>query len=50
MLRIIKAKSVARVHTHTHTHTHTHSFIKESNNINKKKGNIILPRGYYDTG
>ena len=48
MIRMLEAKTIAGVHTHTHTHTH--SFIKESNNINKKKGNIILPRGYYDTG
>lgn len=42
MIRILETKTIAGVYIH--------SFIKESNNINKKKGNIILPRGYYDTG
>ena len=42
MLRMTKTKTIAGVYIH--------SFIKESNNMNKKKGNIILPRGYCGTG
>ena len=48
MYSIIKPRSIGAVHTHTHTHTHT-SNLDNKININKK-GNIILPCGYYDTG
>ena len=34
---------------HTHTHTHTSNLIKNKI-INKRKGNIILPCSFYDTG
>ena len=46
MSRIMKAESLAGVHTHTHTHTI--SLIIVNNNINKD--NIIIFGTYYDTG
>ncbi len=49
MPRIIKAESLARVHTHTHTHTHTISLGNEKY-INKRKDNISLFGRYNDTG
>ena len=48
--RIIKAESLAGVHTHTHTHTHTISLVKINNKIYSEKGNIGLSGKYYDTG
>ena len=47
IIRIKKAKNLARVHTHTHTHTHTISLEKI---INKEKDNISLFGNYNDTG
>ena len=49
ILRIIKAESLAGVHTHTHTHTHTINLINRVN-IYKRKGNISLFGNYNDTG
>ena len=48
MTRMIKAKTLVRVHTHTHTHTI--SLVKINNNINIIRGNIGLSGKYYDTG
>ena len=50
MPRIIKAESLARVHTHTHTHTHTSNLEKTKKIYKREKGNIILSSSYYDTG
>ena len=47
MQRIIKAESLAGVHTHTHTHTIN---LVKVNNINIIKGNIRLSGNYKDTG
>ena len=49
ILRIIRAESLAGVHTHTHTHTHTINLINRVN-IYKRKGNISLFGNYNDTG
>ena len=46
MTRMIKAKTLVRVHTHTHTI----SLVKINNNINIIRGNIGLSGKYYDTG
>ena len=48
MSRMIKAESLARVHTHTHTHTHTISL--ENEKYDKRKDNISLFGRYNDTG
>ena len=47
--RIVKAGSLAGVHTHTHTHTHTISLVKV-NEKNIIKDNIGLSSKYYNTG
>ena len=48
MTHIAEAKP--RIVEALHTHTHTIDLVK-NNKINRnKKGNIILPNGYYDTG
>ena len=46
ILRIIKAESLAGVHTHTHTHT----INLEKLNNNMRKDNIVLSSNYNDTG
>ena len=33
-----------------HTHTHTHGNLKKKKIYINKKGNIILPCGFFDTG
>ena len=43
IIRIEKAKSLARVHTHTHTHTHTSNLIEEYKRIKDS----IKPFGNY---
>ena len=48
--RMIKAESLAGVHTHTHTHTHTINLVKVDSKVNIIKGNIGLSGKYYDTG
>ena len=47
MSRMIKAESLARVHTHTHTHTIS---LNNKKYINKSNGNISLSGNYNDTG
>ena len=47
MSRIMKAESLAGVHTHTHTHTNS---LDKNNKIYDKRGNINLFGDYYDTG
>ena len=47
ILRIIRAESLAGVHTRAHTHTIS---LNKNNKIYSEKGNISLSGKYYDTG
>ena len=48
MQRIIKAESLAGVHTHTHTHTI--NLVKVNSKANIMKDSIGLSGNYNDTG